>query len=599
MIRKAVAIALLSLLAIGLPAASQASVDDFHFDSMSVDYFLSRGANGSSSLRTVETLVASFPDYDQNHGIERAIPLRNGDVDLGLKVISVTDAYGRNLNYSRSDDSGFAVLRIGDADRYVHGTQTYRIDYSQKNVIQHFSDTNADEFYWDVNGTGWTQDFSTVKASLHLEGDLATDLNGNLSCYWGYYGDSNSCEVSASGNTITSSANDLTGYQTMTIAVGFKPHSFAEPPRLSDAWYYSILPLVLLSLTGAAFLFVLGLRIFVWRDAKSEAPIIARYSPPDEVYPLLAAELMNKESTGLTAQIVGFATERILLIRQLEKPKSKGKYQLELLAGWPTVRKNEEPVLRALFGNLRVGERLTLNRADQKLGDRIYAIKQKLPSEIKTKGLKATPTSGWPRILRWVTFALALVAVVDWFIMSGQQLDVNRVWLAAFLCSVGWIVVSVMATLPMVLTRKGGEIRDHLRGVKLYLDLAEADRIRMLQAPDTAERIDVTDESAIIKLYERLLPYAVIFGIEQKWLAELGSHYGASETPSWYEGTGSIVALNAFTSSYNGVSFATTPPPPSSSGSSWSSSGDSSFSGGSSGGGFSGGGGGGGGGGGW
>ncbi len=598
MVRKTIAALLLAFLAIGVPASSRASVDDFHFDSMSVDYFLSRNADGSASLRTVETLVAEFPDYDQNHGIERAIPLRYDDVDLGLKIVSVTDAYGRSLNYSRSDDSGFAVLRIGDADRYVHGTQTYRIDYLQKNVVQHFSDTNADEFYWDINGTGWAQSFSAVKATLHLEGDLAADLNGDLSCYWGYYGDSNRCDISASGNAISSSVSDLSGYQTMTIAVGFKPHSFAEPPHLSDAWYYSILPLVLLCLTGAAFLFVLGLRIFVWRDAKSNAPIIARYSPPESVYPLLAAELLNKERTGLTAQIVGFATERILLIRQLQKPSGKGRYQLELLAGWPTVRKVEEHVLEALFKTLKVGALITLDRTNQSLGDRIYGLKQKLPSELVIKGLKATPDSKWPKRLRWGTFALAVIAIVDCFIMSGQVLDIDQVWLAAFLCPIGWIVVSVMATLPVVLTPKGREVVDHLRGVRLYLDLAETDRIRMLQAPGTAERIDVTDESAIIKLYERLLPYAVIFGIERKWLAELGNHYEATETPSWYDGTGSVLAISTFASSMNGVSFATTPPPSSSS-SGWSSSGGSSYSGGSSGGGFSGGGGGGGGGGGW
>ncbi|MBX3089245.1 MAG: DUF2207 domain-containing protein [Cryobacterium sp.] len=598
MVRKTIAALLLAFLAIGVPASSRASVDDFHFDSMSVDYFLSRNADGSASLRTVETLVAEFPDYDQNHGIERAIPLRYDDVDLGLKIVSVTDAYGRSLNYSRSDDSGFAVLRIGDADRYVHGTQTYRIDYLQKNVVQHFSDTNADEFYWDINGTGWAQSFSAVKATLHLEGDLAADLNGDLSCYWGYYGDSNRCDISASGNVISSSVSDLSGYQTMTIAVGFKSNAFADPPRLSDAWNFSILPFILMGLTGAAFLFVLGLRIFVWRDGRPDAPIIARYSPPEEIYPLLAAHFLQKEKTGLTAQIVGLATEKVLVIRQFEKVTKNRRYELELLAGWPTVRPMEEHVLKALFKDVRVGEKVTLDTQDRKLGDRIATLNAKLPGEIQSWGLKYTPKSKWPKILRWFTFAIAVAAIVDWFFMSGLDLDIDRVWSAAFLCSVGWVVVSAMATIPQILTARGRKVRDHLRGVKLYLDLAEADRIRMLQAPDTAERIDVTDESAIIKLYERLLPYAIIFGIEDKWLAELGKHYESTETPSWYEGTQSIFAISTFSSSFTGNSFATTPPP-SSSGSSWSSSGGSSYSGGSSGGGFSGGGGGGGGGGGW
>lgn len=93
------------------------STQDFTFTSMSVDYHLGRDAGGNATLRTVETLEAVFPDFDQNHGIERAIPLKYGEVELWLSVVSVTDGDGRPLNYSRNDDNGFAVLRVGDADR--------------------------------------------------------------------------------------------------------------------------------------------------------------------------------------------------------------------------------------------------------------------------------------------------------------------------------------------------------------------------------------------------------------------------------------------------------------------------------------------------
>ena len=192
------------------------------------------------------------------------------------------------------------------------------------------------------------------------------------------------------------------------------------------------------------------------------------------------------------------------------------------------------------------------------------------------------------------------LGVVLCVVAVNLEADIGRVWLAAVLCTVGWIVVSAVATPPAVMTASGAAMRDYLYGIRDYLQLAEADRIRMLQSPDTAERIDVTDESAIVKLYEKLLPYAMIFGIEQGWIAELGRHYEQTGTPEWYSGSDDLVRLSTFSNTMGATYFATTPPPPSSSsGSSWSSSGGSSFSGGSSGGGSSGGGGGGGGGGGW
>ena len=97
-------------------------------------------------------------------------------------------------------------------------------------------------------------------------------------------------------------------------------------------------------------------------------------------------------------------------------------------------------------------------------------------------------------------------------------------------------------------------------------------------------------------MHERLLPYAIIWGIEDRWQHELGTLYAT--TPTDIAPTLGSTNFGAFATGYAAASFATTPPVSTSS-SSWSSSGGSSFSGGSSGGGFSGGGGGGGGGGGW
>jgi uncharacterized membrane protein YgcG len=151
-----------------------------------------------------------------------------------------------------------------------------------------------------------------------------------------------------------------------------------------------------------------------------------------------------------------------------------------------------------------------------------------------------------------------------------------------------------------VLTDAGAEQRDYLLGMRDYLQLAEADRLRMLQSPEGADRVDVGNHVDLVKLYEKLLPFAVLWGIEDEWSKVLAIHYEAESTsPSWY------VSQNAFNSSLFASSLvglstavaATATPVVTSSSSSWSGSSGGSFSGGSSGGGFSGGGGGGGGGG--
>jgi uncharacterized membrane protein len=114
------------------------------------------------------------------------------------------------------------------------------------------------------------------------------------------------------------------------------------------------------------------------------------------------------------------------------------------------------------------------------------------------------------------------------------------------------------------------------------------------------------DKRSIVKLHEKLLPYAVLWGVEREWARQLEVEYqAAAVSPEWLGNDLSSMDLGRLVSNFSADSTSSVRPivvAPSSSGgggggSSWSSGGSSSFSSGSSGGGFSGGGGGGGGGG--
>jgi uncharacterized membrane protein YgcG len=147
-------------------------------------------------------------------------------------------------------------------------------------------------------------------------------------------------------------------------------------------------------------------------------------------------------------------------------------------------------------------------------------------------------------------------------------------------------IVVVFAVAGDPLSAAGAEVRDHLLGLDLFIRWAEADRIRMLQSPTGAEREPVAtdDPREVLRIYERLLPYAVLFGREKEWAEHLTAAYAAAgvSAPIWYSGSGAFDA-SSFSAGIGTLSSAA--------------SSSSSTSGGSSGGGSAGGGGGGGGGG--
>src|SRR6478735_3971136 len=87
-----------------------ADVNDFSFESMDVDYELSRAEDGTSRLRVVETFVAVFPEYDQNRGMQRRLDESYLDVPLNPELVSVTDGDGRARPVETESEDGVLAI---------------------------------------------------------------------------------------------------------------------------------------------------------------------------------------------------------------------------------------------------------------------------------------------------------------------------------------------------------------------------------------------------------------------------------------------------------------------------------------------------------
>lgn len=136
--------------------------------------------------------------------------------------------------------------------------------------------------------------------------------------------------------------------------------------------------------------------------------------------------------------------------------------------------------------------------------------------------------------------------VVGLVLMLGAI--VNGEWLGALvvLFDVGLVFWLLTLAPPPLLrfTEKGDELRRYLAGLRDYMELAEKDRLRVLQSPQGALRTpagaltvggevlgleaqptagDPVSQSALDRfvLTERLLPYAILFRQEREWQQEL------------------------------------------------------------------------------
>ena len=590
-------------------------VDDFEFDSFDALYELTRGDGGRSELRTVETLVAVFPEYDQNRGIRRALVSDYKGHSTGIDIVSVTDENGAPRPYEVSGEGEFTIVTIAvPQGQYVHGEQTYVIEYTQSDVTSTATDltdgVTRDEFYWDVNGTGWRQPFGEVSATVRVGAELRAALTGEARCYYGYEGSSDTCTIDGDGGEFTASVRDLFPYQNMTVVLGFDEGTFAGAPFWT---YVPILALVAIALALFGLILAIVVRVVFWRDAPGRGIVVAQYEPPAGLSTMLAANIVGRPKKGMAATIVDLAVQKNLRILEHDQGWSKV-FGVQRLSS-EGLAPDEQRVMGALFSinpfsfagvlpGLRnifsiggsmpqpvadpAGEVRWLTKGDTVLGQQVVALTKAVEREAEAGGLRRKP-SARPILLVVGAFVLAGIMLIIQTVAGGD--DERSIAIGVIgLNAVPWLAVFAGGLLARrrPLTTKGAELREHLEGLREFIRVAEADRLQMLQSVSGAERISTSDRTAIIKIYEKLLPYAVIFGLEKEWAEEIAKYYDTSTPPDWYSGsTGFHVA--AFSAGIASLS--------SSVSTSYSGSSGSSSSGGGGGGGSSGGGGGGGGGG--
>ena len=569
-----------------LPVQTTHAVDtsNFRITSFDIQYELSRDSESRSVLKTTETITAVFPASDQNHGLERAIPTSYDGHPTHVEILDVTNGHD-TLEYSTDTQNGALVLRIGNADTYVHGEQLYQITYTQRDVTRYYADTGRDEWYWDTNGTEWAVPIDVLRISVLIDPSIAAARVGEPACYQSAFGLSDACVLVANGDAgYTVEAASLQPGQNVTVAFGFTQGTFAPYARSFADTLALIWGIIQIATIPIAVLLIVIFGVIATRRTyrkSEENPIPAEYIPPRTASVIVSAQVLSTAVSPFSAQLIDLAVRHFIEIIET-KPKSTwrpAEYDIVIITDPSKLFEEEQEILRDMFGHLpTVGERLALSTLKNNMS---YATRtldnDKKLKELIEKTYKLREKS--PRASR-LFYAWAIgVLILAIFTLS-------------IALGVAALVLWLYGLLLRPLTDDGLRLRRYVLGLDRYIKAAEVERLKFFQGPDTAQKVgydlDPTNPGQLLKLYERVLPYAILFGREKDWAQRLGDFYQqAGTSPDWYTGS---TAFNAalFSSTLSSFSQASTY-----------SAGSSSSSGGSSGGGSSGGGGGGGGGGGW
>ncbi|MDO8495688.1 MAG: DUF2207 domain-containing protein [bacterium] len=561
---------------------SKSAADDTITDWIIRDFQSEIVVNRDSSLSITENIIADCGDLPDKHGIFRTLSTQyqktaGESIKTPIELISITDFYNNPLKYSTTEKPFDHTLtwKIGDKNKTVNGLNNYKITYKVKNAIR-FQNSNFDELYWNLNGNFWdieTDNFST-KISFPAEVN-ETDTKINL--YSGPFGDKSNNLTSyqwTGDNTLKiSSTSPLKAKEGITLSVTFPKNIFTpyKPTffELYGLYFFLVIPLLILIYC-----------YITWKhcgdDPNLNPTVAPEFEIPDKMSPLDMGLLYGNGQLNnhyLSASIVNLAVNKYIKIEEIAKKGILGQkdYNFILLnkKQGKDISLSEQKLLNKIFGS---AEEKKLSTLKNKFYEDISEIKDSSMEYLYDNAY--LEKKGMSKVVIFVSVGIFFLAAG--IILSVISLGLLKYCLAALLPSA--IIFFVFAAIMPKRTLKGATLYRRILGLKLYVEKAEKYRQQFNEKEN---------------IFERFLPYAIMFGMTKKWIRAMKQLYGEkyfnTYHPYWYYGYayGSF-DFNDFTNSIDSMS--------SSMASTLSSNPSSSGSGG---GGFSGGGGGGGGGGGW
>jgi hypothetical protein len=568
-------------------------------------------------------IYRDFPThYRNNHG---------NRVTVRFEVLEVLRDNRPEAYHTEQQSNGMRVY-MGNKDVNLQpGETTYTLVYRTDRQIGFFDE--YDELYWNVTGNGWDFVIETVRAVVQLPRGAEVV---QYAAYTGPVGaDGKDFTIGRTGDDFSfSTTRALAPREGLTIAVAWPKGVVTEPDTAERIGYLlgdnrglvvALCGLILL------FAYYLSAWLKVGRDPIGGA-IIPRYVPPKGISPagMRYVQKMGFDKKALAVAVVSMAVKGFLTIAE----DSDGDYSLEITGSQSSsLSAGEAKVARHLFPPGR--RAITLAKSShKKVGAAVKALRTSLSGEYEKAyflrntryfipgiaisvltlgGIILTASmapvamfmmvwlSGWSAgvyvlsatvIAAWRSRKVAGAMAITLFALPffggeifGIGVLASAIGFPSLILFLGIVAANIVFYhLLKAPTLAGRRLMDDIGGLKLYMRVAEQERMNLLNPPDR------TPEH-----FEALLPCAMALDVENDWneqfadvlaKAAVDPASGRHHTPSWYSGRTPFTGLAAsLGGSFAGAVSASSSSPGSSSG--------------SGGGGSSGGGGGGGGGGGW
>ena len=412
----------------------------------------------------------------------------------------------------------------------MNQTRTFTIRYTLRGALRIYD--GGDQFWWQIIEADRGYTINTANITVRLPASFPLDqLKAAVTL-------GNGIATIRDGQTIVFTANNLRDGEGLEVRVQF-PHGVvtAAPPSwqaaadaeaAAQAERERYKPLFnLLALFGGLVLLVLGLLgvFLLWylRGRDVQVPQIAQMNtPPSDLPAGMVGTLIDEkaEMKDIIATIIDLARRGIIRMSEKEEPGflgigTKRDFVFELVGDTTNLRPYEQTLIQRLFGGSTTR---ALSDLKQKFYTAIPTLQKQMYEEVSKLGFFA----GNPNTTRAKYAGLGIVALIVFgccgVLFYGFAVDYADLAFcppaALVITAVGLIVIGPF--MPRR-TKAGALEKAKWEAFKRYL--ASIEKFTQLEQAQ--------------ELFDKYLPYAIVFGLEKSWTQKFAAV--GTPAPMWYE----------------------------------------------------------------
>lgn len=546
--------------------------------------------NADSTVTVREAITVRATGKEIKRGIYRDFPTDYKDrfgnsVRVAFRVESTTRNGHPVPNWVESRSGGKRVY-MGSKDVFIKpGIYDFILTYTTDRQIGFFE--KFDEIYWNVTGNNWSFPIKTAEASVIIPPKAHVVQKTAYTGPRGAKGKDFTSAVDAKGFVKFRTTRTLKPGEGLTVAVAW-PKGFVAEPTKTEKAARVVHDNTSIIAGFVGLLIVLAYYLFAWnrvgRDPEA-GTIVPLFEPPDGFSPAAAHYLlkMGFRDTAFAAAVLSMAVKGYLKIDEDDGEFTLVRTSTDTTALSP----GEKTLARTLF---RYHPPIVLKQDNHKsIGAAKNAFESKLEDELDKVYFQTNKRYLIPGAILTV-IVVVVTAVLSGSDAAGEAIVFMSVWLTSWTVAVyallkkAWsqwrmvirdgqwskmgtavfmslfalpflggefigigllveessvptalLLITTFVMLPVFYhllkapTLEGRGVLDQIEGFKLYLSVAEKDRLEALHPPDETP-----------ELFEKYLPYALALGVENEWSEHFDGILGKAGQvyqPAWYSGS--------------------------------------------------------------